>query len=344
MNHRNGFAFAVLSILGWTHSVGQVSAQPTQSGTVQQSSVSRDGTIQRRAQVPVPQPPFGQLSAEHQKYLDSVLNYWEHSSNQIKVYQCEFTRWEYDPVFARYIDPKTGKLVAKTISTGEIKYSAPDKGLFSVANAYRFTPPAKQGEKPQYVPREETMEKWICDGRSVFEYDQDRKRLVVRPIPTDMQGEAIVDGPLPFLFGAKVDKIKTRYWLRVITPEGKTDEYWLQAYPKRPEDAARYKKVEIIIAKEDFLPKAIHIYDVNYDARRNPARTAFTFEDRKVNPFDLGKFDVLKLWSRDFYDPKTPRGWKRETIDFNNSRGISRSATPSGERVGSVNSRDASPR
>ena len=34
----------------------------------------------------------------------------------------------------------------------------------------------------------------------------------------EMQGQSIGDGPLPFLFGAKADTMKSRYWIREITP------------------------------------------------------------------------------------------------------------------------------
>ena len=33
-----------------------------------------------------------------------------------------------------------------------------------------------------------------------------------------MRGEAIADGPIPFISGAKADKMKQRYWIRDITP------------------------------------------------------------------------------------------------------------------------------
>ena len=55
----------------------------------------------------------------------------------------------------------------------------------------------------------------MCDGKSVFEYRHQDKHLVERPIPKELQGQSIVDGPLPFLFGAEAAKLKARYWLRI---------------------------------------------------------------------------------------------------------------------------------
>ena len=56
-------------------------------------------------------------------------------------------------------------------------------------------------------------------GQSIFEYKFNDKKLVERPLPPEMRGERIADGPLPFLFGPKADEMKARYWIRVITPE-----------------------------------------------------------------------------------------------------------------------------
>jgi len=264
--------------------------------------------------------PFPPLSAKDAQYLDSVLKYWEHSSSKINVYECNFTRWQYDPVFARVINPKTGQLMAKTIASGVIKFAAPDKGLYEVEKQYQIVPPRARGEQPTYAPAGELgLEKWICDGKAVFEFDYPRKRLVERPLPANMQGRAIAEGPLPFLFGAKVDQIKRRYWVRPLPlPQGVKDEYWIEAYPKRQQDAARYKKVEVILSKSPFLPKAIHIYDVNYDPRSNPVRSSFSFENRKVNPSEiLQKLDVLNLFKKQFYRPDTPKGWNKVVLDLN---------------------------
>ena len=93
-----------------------------------------------------------------------------------------------------------------------------------------------------------------------------------------MRGKAIADGPFPFLFGAQAAKIRARYWLRVITPPDTQGEYWLEAVPKTQVDAANYKKVTIILAQKDYLPRAIQVYPVNYDERKNPTRTVFQFE------------------------------------------------------------------
>ena len=138
----------------------------------------------------------------------------------------------------------------------------------------------------------------------------------------EMHGKSIVDGPLPFLFGAEAAKIQQRYWVGVFTPKDAKGEYWLEAWPKFREDAKNYKKVEIIIDETDFLPKAIQIFDHNGN-NNDPSSTVLTFEKRDVNfkLSPLGGLDPLELFAREFIEPSTPFGYKKETIKFDAANG-----------------------
>ena len=282
----------------------------------------------RRAEVQEePQPPFGPLPPEHEKYLDQILEYWEFSSSKIERYRCRFHRWEYDPVFG----PRD---TYKTLSEGVIKYAAPDKGLFQVERMRHYSPPEREGGESKYVERpNEHGEFWICDGQSVFEFDYANETLKERELPPELRGKAIVDGPLPFLFGAKAESIKQRYWVRVVTPREAEGEYWLEAYPKTRHDAANYKKVEVIIDERDFLPKALQIYDVNYDVRTHPSRTVLSFENREINWREAADLDPLKLFTREFHRPSTPRGWKKVVIPYDEEPPPDSSASRGGGRL-----------
>lgn len=257
--------------------------------------------------VPPPPPavaPFPPLNAQEQKFLDDVLNYWEQRSKAVERYRCTFRRWDYDPVFG------PGNTF-KTYSDGSIKYSAPDKGMYKVENIQHWTAPTQAGGKPSYTKRpDEVGEHWICDGRSVFEHDFKNKQLIQRELPPQMQGKAIAEGPLPFLFGADAAKIKQRYWIHPLpVPADVKGEYWLEAFPKLRQDAVNYQKVHVIIAQDDFLPKGLVIFDRNFDAARNPARSTFTFENREVN-WNV-TLQALVPWGREFFEPATPLGWKK---------------------------------
>ena len=79
---------------------------------------------------------------------------------------------------------------------------------------------------------EDRADHWICDGKSVFQYIPKQKKLVEHKLPPDMQGKSIVDGPLPFLFGAEAKKLRQRYWLRIVTPPNIKNQVWLEAFPR----------------------------------------------------------------------------------------------------------------
>jgi TIGR03009 family protein len=246
-------------------------------------------------QLPQPFPP---QTEKELAYIEQLLTFWEQQSGKIQRYRTEFSRWVTDPVFG----PAE---TFKTFSKGEIRYESPDKGLFRVDMTGQWTPPAQAGGKPSYPDMGDAgKEQWICDGKSLFEFNYAQKKLVERKLPPEMHGKAIADGPLPFVFGAKKETIQSRYWLRVTTNKEAQEkgEYWLEAYPKSRDDAVNYTKIEIIIAGADFLPSAIKIYE------RNNVETIYQFTNRSSNwNFDLEK---VGLW-RSAFNPATPAGWER---------------------------------
>lgn len=255
-----------------------------------------------------PAAPFPPLNAEHQKYLDQLLTYWEQHSQNIKKYRCKFKRWEYDSLFG----PKAHDQY-KNYSEGEIRYSAPDKGLFKVEKTWAFAPPGPKNAEPEYRPREDgANEHWLCDGQSIFEYDGEKKSVTERQLPPDLRGMPLADGPMPFMFGAKAERIKQRYWLQVITPADAKEEYWLEAWPKLQEDAASFQKVWIVLDQKQFLPRMLQIFDRSYNERAaNFNRTVFVFDEREVNSTVLN--DLLH---GKFFEPTVPLGWKKVVVPY----------------------------
>ena len=127
----------------------------------------------------------------------------------------------------------------KFIDTGIIKYAAPDRGMFRVETT------EKDGKD---VPIEDARaEHWISDGKSIFEYNHTKKQLIEHKLPPELQGKAIADSPLPFLFGAEAQKLKQRYWIRIVTPADVKDKIFLEAFPRYQQDAANFHHAEFII-------------------------------------------------------------------------------------------------
>lgn len=242
-------------------------------------------------QAPPAGPPF-QLTADEQALVDQVLELWEIEGNKIKNYKCSFERWEYDCVFG------PGQDVPKIKSKGLLKYSKPDKGLFRVTEIRHYTPAKEPGQSPTWeTAKDEYGDYWVCDGEAVYEYNFVKKQLIVRYLPEEMRGKAIADGPLPFLFGAKKDRLKARYWIRVSRTTPK--EIWLAVYPRWPQDKANYDHVDVILDREKFLPAAVQI------TIQNGNRTVYMLSDAKVN-------DALENFLPDiFKQPHTPPFWTK---------------------------------
>lgn len=234
-----------------------------------------------------PRAPF-QLNPQQQAQVDQVLAAWEARSSNIKRFESGFTRFEYDPVFG---DERTPRFVEQ----GELKYAAPDKGVFRVAQDI-------QGGKPEPV-HPSRAEHWICDGKSVFQYDFTKEQLVEHKLPPGMQGKAIANSPLPFLFGLEAAKLKQRYFVRVTTPADVQGQVWLEAYPRFQADAANFRRAEIILSQDDMLPMALQMYMPNGKNRK-----VYTFRDIKINA--ANPLDPLGIFADAPFRPQLPRGWK----------------------------------
>jgi TIGR03009 family protein len=257
----------------------RIPAEDQAGGEGQAEGGSRPPAEARPAAPRAPKAPF-KLTADQQVEVDAALVAWEQRSKTIKTLKAEFTRWEYDTVFGKMDDQGNPIPVQKQ---GLMKYSAPDKGLYQVLD--------------------EGGEHWVCDGRSIFEFNHGKKQLIERVLPPELQGKAISDGPLPFLFGAEAEKLKRRYFIRLVTPSDVEGQVWLEGYPRYPGDAANFQRATLILDARTMLPFAIEIFLPN-----GKSRTVHQFDNQKVN-------DPLGFLAGDFSKPKLPRGWTRVVED-----------------------------
>jgi TIGR03009 family protein len=280
---------------------GNQQAGPPQVGMPQQQpgAAQQPGAQSRLQTLPNGAPlqpqvlnaaPLWQLTPQEEGDLNRLLTDWEKQSDKVKNFECKFTRWEYDPALA-----VNGNVnVPSAVSTGTIRYEPPDKGLFRVDES--SVPDPKTGK---LVPSAlDLREHWTCDGNSIFMVDHQKKLVIESPLPENMKGKAITNGPLPFVFGAKAEALKNRYYMRLTTPkEAANEQVWLEARPKFQKDAANYSRVELILTKATLQPAAIQIYNPGA-ARGSESRTVIQFSSLSVNAFNiLG-------WIDDFSKPK----------------------------------------
>ncbi len=241
-------------------------------------------TLQRRA--PPPPPPFV-LTPQEQAQVDRVLDAWEGRGKEVRTFECPFIRWEYDAAFPG-TPSKDNPNGATAIVHGTITYQAPDKGHF-VAEADAKT-------DPKGLQREE----WVCDGKAFFNFDSRSRVLTEYQLPPALQGKAIVDGPLPFLFGAEAEKLKQRYYIHIIPGNG-PDEIWLEAYPRTQRGAADFQCAQLILQSKGLVPSAMQIYSPGGKNRK-----AYKFYNVVVNDPN-----PLKFLQGNPFPTSKPFGWKK---------------------------------
>lgn len=253
-----------------------------------------------------PLPPQFQLNAMQQAYLDQVLNSWQQQSGKVTIFQCPFERWEYNQAFGPVA--QSGERLPLNKNKGELSYQKPDKGSFEIqeVRVWQAKDAPAQGAPPgqpngDWILQKDAIgEHWVCDGQNVYEYSQRQKKLIVRPIPAELQGKAIVDGPLPFLFGAEAAKLKQRYWMRAEQNQQSPNTIFLSAVPKFAAQAADYKQVDVMLDRTKMMPTAIQVHLPN--------------GDRHVYMFDIANASVntyLQRFKSLFQAPTTPWGWER---------------------------------
>lgn len=239
-------------------------------------------------QQPAGRPP---LTAAEAAALDRLLAAWEQRSSAVRTWACRFYKWEYN---AWSPAGEAGDRLAFSESGGELKYAAPDKGLYRVRESRQWNPETRRYEA---IPGD-TGEHWVCNGTSIYEFRHTERQLKETVLPPEMQGKAISDGPLPFVFGAKAETLKQRYAMRIITPPGVNDQVWLEAIPRWQADAANFSRVELILQARDLMPFAMQLYKPG-----GQDRDVYQF-DPKTSLIDKG-LDMI----RDFSRPLTPLGY-----------------------------------
>jgi TIGR03009 family protein len=146
----------------------------------------------------------------------------------------------------------------------------------------------------------------------VFQFDARNKRVVESELPPEMQGKAIADGPLPFLFGARAETIRARYWVRGL-PQSGGGKYWLEAVPKSISDARNFKAVTIVLDEKTYLPELLEVLAPNFDSKTNPSRSTYQFSKHDVVDDKLSASAITEklnnIFKPAFYRPNAPRGW-----------------------------------
>jgi len=228
--------------------------------------------------------PF-QLTADEQHRLMAVLSGWERASAPIDLLRCQIEILEYDLTFPLKAPAAPGQpqqVRPNHVWQGELKYQAPDKGWFE-------------------AKCDNAQQKWVVDGKSVFQFDFAGRKIVRRDLPPELRGAGIGDGPLPFFFGAKADKLARRYFMRLTTPAHLTDkQVWIEAYPRFQFDAGSFRRATVILDVQTAMPVAVEVYSPSGNER-----SVYKF----INP-QVGRNLLEKLFNQDLFQVTVPSGWQ----------------------------------
>ncbi len=273
--------------------------------------------VNREQTIAIAAPEGFPLSQPYQDYVDQVLTYWESSSSQVERLRCQFDRFTYDSGVCNYVDPNSSQMVAHEIAGGVIKYEAPDRAIIEVDKKRIALPPSTSNPHLEYrdldsATMDKQRERYISSGDALYFFDHAEKQVIRQNLPVELQGQGIRNSPLPFLFGAKAQELKDRYWIRPITPENVEKQWWLEVFPKRRQDAEHYSRAVIVLGGDEFLPIQIQLFapdhnPVKYtlaDGSTRPAVLKFQIYDFKNSEknFNLG-LNIVRLW-RDEFSPR----------------------------------------
>lgn len=211
--------------------------------------------------------------------LGKLLTSWSRASDQIKTLHGRHTRRVYDTSFA-----------VEKISYGEVWFEAPDKGRIDI-KAVKITEKmlgerqaegAKVQRNAQGVPFKLTSDaeaKWICDGQRVFDINEEEKRAQIANLPPTLRGKAIMNSPLPFLFGMPPQEAVKRFKM-VISKDYRPEHPYviLKALPLQRQDAENWSQAEIYLNTSTYLPTSVKLLDPG-----EKSSTVYTFTKIEVN-------------------------------------------------------------
>ena len=211
----------------------------------------------------VPPSPAGTLQPQKPEEIDPalmrILQTWEAKSAAVKKMNGTFARHKYESTFG-----------VVEVAKGEYWYEAPDKGRMDFLPDDRVPetqPPATtQRNGKTYSLHRAGSERWICNGQEILNVDDDDKQYNRIVIPEQYRGVRISEGPLPFLFGMKADKLIERYRLQLGEMHDPQKILHIVAIPLLPSEQREFRRAEILLNPQTYMPtylKLDHTSDGN---------------------------------------------------------------------------------
>jgi PASTA domain len=208
--------------------------------------------------------------------LMQILKEWYANTRKIERLEGYHWKYTYDSTFN--IEKR---------AVGRFYYQSPDKGRIDIQSA-KISAGAKSVRKDKrrkpFTLQADREEKWLSNGKKIYQIDPVNKKAYVYPIPDKAQGRNIMDGPLPFLLGMPPEKALARYRLQIVKdhegrPWNTKTEVRLKVYPRWKSDAANYREAQVKLNKQNhFLPDAVQMIDPGGNRE-----TVYVFSNMSVN-------------------------------------------------------------
>ena len=223
----------------------------------------RTGGVQQRTQADgstqqVPRPAAAPMQVS--PAMEAVLAKWEAMSSRVSTLNGNHMRFVFDTVAG-----------VERRGAGKFWFASPDKGRLDLKPVEIDKKAVGQWKMPDGTPFRIVSDQpmmWLCNGSDVFQVEPEQKGYYRTEIPVQLQGENIIQSPLPFLFGMKAAEVKARYRLQFgkrhtydPNTKGTGQKVHLVAFPLRRSDATNWSQADIELDGVYFLPLSITLRD-----------------------------------------------------------------------------------
>ena len=233
-------------------------------------------------------PPVAAPAAD--PVLTQLLGQWERDMGTLQSLVIEFN-WSRTYTTANVTKEGVGSLRCMKLPDG------------SLGAIYKVT----RRDNPNMV-----IEQYICTGTHVYNISPETKTVDVITLQPRKAGQALDEGPMPFLTGMAAEAARKRYQLATKEPADVKLKPWytyLEVRPNFPSDQQNFSVARLVIMKRDSQSPAI------------PAgmpREIFWVEPTK----NTTKWDIQRVLRnvpnsvdrQEFAKPDVPRDWKVQNV------------------------------
>ncbi|MEZ6048434.1 MAG: hypothetical protein R3C11_23250 [Planctomycetaceae bacterium] len=251
-------------------------------------------SIEAHAQVGRAQVQQAAANAPQDPRLEAILVKWSAASKKIHRLEGNHRRTHLDHTF-RVCDETHGSFI----------FEAPDRGrmdleLIKIDPENNEKKINRDGEEVVYVRQSGEHKKWISDGKQITEIREDDKTYIQIPVPEELQGANVMNGPLPFLFGLPPEEAHRRFNLKL--EKESADEIIINAEPITPVDLQNYKFALVKLDAKSFLPVGVKLFE------SENSDTTYLFGNFKINQ----KRFLGGIFQEDPFNPKLDKHKKAQ--------------------------------